>query len=86
MAQAMGHGPTPFEAAEPAPEPLPVSVTRDGSRVTVSIDVPTELEDEWAGQLVLLLNSPAGPPEAHTYDITRAGSGVTPTARPEEGD
>ena len=34
-----------------------MTVSREGGRVTVSFDVPDGLEDEWAGQLTLAVNS-----------------------------
>jgi hypothetical protein len=65
--------PSDLEAAGVEPPALPVTVTRDGGRVTVSFELPEGLEDEWAGQLTLALNSPAGPPEARVYDVTTPG-------------
>jgi hypothetical protein len=62
------------EVAPPEPPPaFPVTVARDGGRVTITFDVPAGLEDEWAGQLALLVNSEAGPPEPRLYDVTTPG-------------
>jgi hypothetical protein len=58
------------EAAGP---PISVTVAHDGPHVTVSFDVPPGLEDEWAGQLTLAVNSAVGPPAARVYDITVPG-------------
>ncbi len=58
---------------EEAPPPFAVTVTREGARVTVSFDVPEGFEEEWAGQLTLAVNSPAGPPAARVYDVTAPG-------------
>jgi len=57
---------------EAAP-PIPVTIARDGGHVTVSFDIPPGLEDEWAGQLTLAVNSAQGPPAARVYDITVPG-------------
>jgi hypothetical protein len=68
---------------EEAPPPIPVTIARDGGHVTISFDVPPGLEDEWAGQLTLAVNSAAGPPAARTYDVTvpgvHAGAGGRPS-------
>jgi hypothetical protein len=48
-------------------------VTHEGTRVTVAFDVPAGFEDEWAGQLTLLVNQPDGPPEPRLYDVTTPG-------------
>jgi Vacuolar protein sorting-associated protein 62 len=66
--------PSDLEAmdAEEAPA-IPVTVSREGGRVTVSFDVPDGLEDEWAGQLTLAVNSESGPPTAQVYDVTVPG-------------
>ena len=67
--------PGEFESmdTEEAPPPFAVTVTHEGGRVTVSFDVPEGLEEEWAGQLTLAVNSPAGPPAARVYDVTAPG-------------
>jgi hypothetical protein len=61
------------ESAEPPPPPIPVTVTHEDGRVTVAFDIPPGLEEEWAGQLTLLVNRPDGPPEPRVYDVTTPG-------------
>jgi hypothetical protein len=58
---------------EQAAPPITVTTVHDGGHVTVSFDVPPELEGEWAGQLTLAVNSDAGPPTARVYDVTAPG-------------
>ena len=50
---------------------IPVTIARDGGHVTVSFDIPPGLDDEWAGQLMLAVNSAVGPPAARVYDLYR---------------
>jgi hypothetical protein len=62
-----------MEAAAAPPPEFPVTVTREGGRVTVTFDVPADFEDEWAAQLVLALNAPDGPPVPRLYDVSTPG-------------
>ena len=55
------------------PPPIAVTVTREGGHVTVAFDIPPGFEDEWAGQLALVVNAPDGPPEPRLYDVTTPG-------------
>jgi hypothetical protein len=64
-----------LEAVSPgasAGPPIAVTVVHDDGHVTVSFDIPRELEGEWAGQLTLAVNSAAGP-TARVYDVTVPG-------------